>query len=423
MSDNPFLYDVEDLYDGDKLSRNLIASKEEVPQDILNLVAPDFAIRFEIIPLAFDSSGTFYFVTTEENAQPINLFTISEVQIFLSNLLKCNCRFLVTDKQNIQFALNKYYNFSEENLRRALIKFYNFERLTFNDDDSLNKWATKYNSKILKKSLITPPVSDDVEKVLKFVPTNLAIKFSLIPVQLSGNVLILVTSSSRTFDEVKNISKLLKVPCRIFLTLDKNIRDALEKFYNLEGLNKRTDFDFFTDGNFVNDKLLDREIAEAILQIVPFDVAIKYSIVPIDFDCNGNLVLVTSSLDSVQAKEKISRLLSFHCKILMTDTDTFSDTLESAYHLSEILPEPDGDWANLRWKFLLAYHPVVLLDKKNSGEYDNYFKNFQADSVDKLNSMVERQLQHENISPDDTGLVENVRAQCREILTAQICEL
>ena len=94
MSDNPFLYDVEDLYDGDKLSRNLIASKEEVPQDILNLVAPDFAIRFEIIPLAFDSSGTFYFVTTEENVQPINLFTISEVQIFLSNLLKCNCRFL-----------------------------------------------------------------------------------------------------------------------------------------------------------------------------------------------------------------------------------------------------------------------------------------------------------------------------------------
>ena len=194
----------------------------------------------------------------------------------------------------------------------------------------------------------------------------------------------------------------------------------MEKFYHLEGLNKRTDFDFFTDGNFVNDKLLDREIVEAVLQIVPFDVAIKYSIVPIDFDCNGNLVLVTSAVGSVQAKEKISRLLSFHCKILMTDVDTFSDTLESAYRLSEILPEPDGDWANLRWKFLLAYHPDILLDKKNSGNYKNYFENFQAGSV---NSMVERQLQHENISPDDTGLVENVRAQCREILTAQICEL
>ena len=423
MSENPFLYDVEDLYEGDKFTRNLISVKEEIPQEILNLIAPDFAIRFEVVPVAYDSFGTLYFVTTEENFQPINLFTVHAVQDFLSDLLKRNCRFLVTDKQNIQSALNKYYNFSEENLRRAWIKFYDFERLTFDDKDSLNSWAKKFNSKILKKSLVAPPVSEGVEKILNFVPTEFAVKFSLIPVQLSGDVLLLVTSSSRTFDEAKTISKMLNVPCKIFLTLDENIRAALKKFYHLDSLNKKTDFDFLNDGTFVGYKFLDREIAEEILQIVSFDVAIKFLIVPIDFDCDDNLVLVTSSTETLQAKKEISVLLKLPCKILITDDDTFSDTLESAYHLSEIFPEPDGEWANLRWRFLKAYHPSVLLEEKNSGNYKNYFENWQTGSVEKLNSIIDKQLQRENISPDNVGLVENVRAQCREILTAQICEL
>lgn len=421
--ENPFLYDVEDLYDGDKFVRNLISVKEEIPQEILKLIAPDFAVRFEVIPVSYDSYGTLYFVTTEENFQPLNLFTVHSVQNYLSDLLRCNCRFLVTDKQNIQSALHKYYNFSEENLRRTWIKFYDFERLTFNDDDSLNRWAKKNNCKLLKKSLVAPPVSVGVEKVLNFVPTNIAVKFSLIPVQLSGDILVLVTSSSRTFDEVEAISKMLKVPCRIFLTLDENIRDALKKFYHLDGLDKKTDFDFLTDGTFVGFKFLDREIAPDILQIVPFDMAINFSIVPFDFDCDGKLVLVTSSLNSVQQKNTISRLVYFDCKILMTDVDTFADILETAYNLSEILPEPDGEWASLRWKFLLAYHPDILLDKKNSGVYKNYFEDYQAGSVDKLNLLIDKQLQREKISPDDVGLVENVRARCREILIADICKL
>lgn len=137
---------------------------------------------------------------------------------------------------------------------------------------------------------------------------------------------------------------------------------CFEKVLSLDGLNKKTDFDFFTDGTFVGFKFLDREIAPDILQIVPFDMAINFSIVPFDFDCDGKLVLVTSSLNSVQQKNTISRLVHFDCKILMTDFDTFADILETAYNLSEILPEPDGEWASLRWKFLLAYHPDILLE-------------------------------------------------------------
>ena len=423
MNENPFLEDVEDLFDGDLFAQNL----NLIPTEIVNLIAPDFAIRFEIVPVAFDSSGTLYLVTTEENFLSINLFTTYEVQNFLSELLNLNCRILIADKQNIQFALNKFYNFSDENLRRAFIKFYHFERLTFNDFDEVVNWARKTDGKVLKKSLIESPVSDSVLKVLKFVPEKIAVKFCLIPVQLSGNVLVLVTSSSRTFDEVKNIATMLKIPCRIFLTLDENIRDALEKFYHLNGLNKKiskkTDFDFFTDGNFIDYKLLDRVFDKEILDKVPFDVAIKFSVVPLDFDCDDKLVLVTKSFDSVLAKKKISELLNFDCKILMTDVDSFSDALNTAYNLSEILSEPDGEWANLRWKFLIAYQPIFLLDLKNSGDYDNYFKNFQTDSVDKLNLMIEQQLRLENISADNVGLVANVRSQCREILIAQICSL
>lgn len=84
----------------------------------------------------------------------------------------------------------------------------------------------------------------------------MAVRFSLIPVELEDNgVLVLTSSSSQTADIAKKISEMLKTHCRIFLTLDKNIRDALEKFYRFDGLNKkfsaRTDFDFLPDGSFL----------------------------------------------------------------------------------------------------------------------------------------------------------------------------
>ena len=53
MNENSFRDDVEDLFDGDFFKRNLTAT--EIPKNILNLVEPDFALRFEVIPVAFDS--------------------------------------------------------------------------------------------------------------------------------------------------------------------------------------------------------------------------------------------------------------------------------------------------------------------------------------------------------------------------------
>ena len=425
MNENSFRDDVEDLFDGDFFKRNLTAT--EIPKNILNLVEPDFALRFEVIPVAFDSYDTLYLVTAAENFKPINLFTTLNVENFLSHSLNLQCRILSTDGFNIQAALEKYYNLSDENLRRAWIKFYDFERLTFNNFDKMLSWAKKFNGRVIKNSLTKSPTVDEIAKVLHFIPAKMAVRFSLIPVTFDGeNNLILVTSSSQTFDCVEEFSKILQMPCRFFLTLDENIRDALEFFYHFGGLNKKfsakTDFDFLADGNFIDYRLLDRKIAPEILQKIPMDVALKFHLVPLSFDCEDNLILVTDSPNTIKLKNKLSELVRSDCKILMTDVDTFADTLETAYHLSENFSEPDGEWANLRWHFFMAYHPDILVDLKKFGEYDAYFKNFQIEYANKFDLMVIRQLRRENISPDDVGLVENVRAQCREILSAEICD-
>ena len=271
-NNNPFCHDVEDLESGDFFQRDFsLTETPTIPKDILNLVEPDFAIRFEIVPVAFDTYGTFYAVTTSENMQPFNLSTIFSIQNFLAKHWNVNCNFLQTSKKNIRFALDNYFNFSEENLRRAYVKFYDFEQLAFNDFGKMVDWAKKFSGHVIKNSLIAPPLSDEVEKNLKFVSASMAIRFSLIPAKLEDNgVLLLLTSSSRTFDSVEDISKMLNVPCRIFLTLDKNIRDALEKFYHFDNLNeifsKRTDFEFLFDNHFVDWRLLDREFSPEVLQ-------------------------------------------------------------------------------------------------------------------------------------------------------------
>jgi len=284
MIENPFRLDVENLYDDEKFTPNLTAT--DIPKNILNLVAPDFALRFEIIPVAYDSSDTLYLVTKQNNFAPLNLFTTLNVENFLSESLNLKCRILSADDQNIHSALEKYYNFSEENLRRAWIKFYDFDKITFNNFDKMLAWAKKYGGRVIKNSLIKSPTSDEIAKVLHFIPENIAVSFSLIPVTFDDdNNLILVTSSSQTFDALEEISKLLQIPCRFFLTLDENIRNALEFFYHLDGLNKKfstkTDFDFLVDGNFIDFKLLDREIAPNILQKIPMDVALKFHLIPL----------------------------------------------------------------------------------------------------------------------------------------------
>ena len=416
---------IENLFDGDFFPADL--SSEKIPEDVLNLIEPDFAMRFKIIPVAFGSDGTLYFATTKENFSSLNLFTVYNVEKFLSEKFNLNCRILSADSKNIQNALDKFYNFSDDTLKKSLIKFYDFDRLNFNNHGEILDWAAKNHGRVLKNSLTVPPLSTSVEKVLNLVPANIAINYSLIPLELEENgILFLATSSSRTFESVKDFSEIFHFPCRFFLTLDENIRAALEKFYHFDGLTKKfakhTDFDSLIHGSFVDWSFLDREFSPEIVEKVPLEIALKFNLIPVGFDSENNFILVTSSRETVLAKNKISEILKANCKIFIADSDHFSDSLQRLYNLEEIFSEPFGQWANLRYKFLLSYRPEVLLDLKNSGEYENYFEKFQADSVARFNFLVQLQLVRDNVSENDFGLIENVRANCREILTAEICQ-
>ena len=112
---------IENLFDGDFFAGDLVS--EKIPENILNLIEPDFAMRFEIIPVAFDSDDTLYFATSKENFSPLNLFTLYNVEKFLSEKFNLNCRILSADRKNIQNALEKFYNFSDDALKKSLIKF------------------------------------------------------------------------------------------------------------------------------------------------------------------------------------------------------------------------------------------------------------------------------------------------------------
>lgn len=416
---------IENLFDGDFFSDDL--SYKKIPENILNLIEPDFAMRFEIIPVMFDSDDTLYFVTTKENFSSLNLFTLYNIEKFLSEKFNLKCRILSADSKNIQNALEKFYNFSDDALKKSLIKFYDFDRLNFNDYGEMLDWAKKHHGRVLKNSLTAPPLSDSVEKVLNLVPANIAINYSLIPLELEENgILFLATSSSRTFECAKYFSEILHFPCRIFLTLDENIRATLEKFYHFDGLSKKfaknTEFDSLIQGTFVDWTFLDRKFSPEIIEKVPLNVALNFHLIPLGFDSENNFVLVTSSRETLLLKNKISEILNADCKIFIADSEHFSDALQRAYNFEEIFPEPFGEWANLRYKFLLSYRPEFLLELKNSDEYENYFEKFQADSIDRLNFLIQLQLVRDNVSDDDFGLIENVRANCREILTAEICQ-
>ena len=76
-------------------------------------------------------------------------------------------------------------------------------------------------------------------KILQFVKPEQAIKYSIIPTTLGddGN-LILVTNSPQTLKIQKSLSKELKNPCRLFFGADENVRSALVKYYNFEGIHR-----------------------------------------------------------------------------------------------------------------------------------------------------------------------------------------
>ena len=88
-----------------------------------------------------------------------------------------------------------------------------------------------------------------------------------------------------------------------------------------------------------------------------------------------------------------------------------------------------GEWAELRKNYLLEEKPEDFEELVESKLLLEYFEGFEELYSNKFDELVEEQMEYEGINEELksknplewVGLVNNIRSQVREILTAEIC--
>ena len=88
-----------------------------------------------------------------------------------------------------------------------------------------------------------------------------------------------------------------------------------------------------------------------------------------------------------------------------------------------------GEWAELRKNYLLEEKPEDFEELVESKLLLEYFEGIEELYSNKFDELVEEQMEHEGINEELksknplewVGLVNNIRSQVREILTAEIC--
>ena len=88
-----------------------------------------------------------------------------------------------------------------------------------------------------------------------------------------------------------------------------------------------------------------------------------------------------------------------------------------------------GEWAELRKNYLLEEKPEDFAELVESKLLLEYFEGIEELYSNKFDELVEEQMEHEGINEELkskkplewVGLVNNIRSQVREILTAEIC--
>ena len=88
-----------------------------------------------------------------------------------------------------------------------------------------------------------------------------------------------------------------------------------------------------------------------------------------------------------------------------------------------------GEWAELRKNYLLEEKPEDFAELVESKLLLEYFEGIEELYSNKFDELVEEQMEYEGINEELksknplewVGLVNNIRSQVREILTAEIC--
>ena len=88
-----------------------------------------------------------------------------------------------------------------------------------------------------------------------------------------------------------------------------------------------------------------------------------------------------------------------------------------------------GEWAELRKNYLIEEKPEDFAELVESKLLIEYFEGIEEMYSNKFDELVEEQMEHDGINEELksknplkwVGLVNNIRSQVREILTAEIC--
>lgn len=90
---------------------------------------------------------------------------------------------------------------------------------------------------------------------------------------------------------------------------------------------------------------------------------------------------------------------------------------------------PHGEWTDIRLNYLREEQPELLAQLRESGELANHLQEIDDRYNDKLIEMLERQMEREGVDEEMkskdpmawVGRVNNIRAQVKEMLIAEIC--
>ena len=287
--------------------------------------------------------------------------------------LSNHCRLFVADEKNIRKALTTYYDFSEEKLPKIYNKFYGWRNYNFQNLDDVKNYIKDFRRYPSHKNCSVEVFEGSVndlnvpQEVLKEIDLDTAVRFYLIPIDLSEGNLTLLTSSPKTIDAFgdfvywednyddydytdelgfpsKDLLKCLPIhtPCKILATTDDNIRTALEKFYNCpiqhkRNLNIRDNiWDFFNDGYVVNEIQIDEQLPLDVITKIPLSLVKEHSVYPLAVDStHETLFFGIYPIEKFDKLEELRDIFSvatgLNCKFVLGNPDILEDSSYYAY--------------------------------------------------------------------------------------------
>lgn len=127
---------------------------------------------------------------------------------------------LITEEQ-LQIALEEQRLSKNERLADIILKFGFITETQY-----LSALATRLNVKFIRE-----PIAKVDEKLLNIVPYDVAVKYTIMPLALDGNVLTIMTFDPLDFYKMDDVRILLGLEIKTVLALNSTIIASIDKCY------------------------------------------------------------------------------------------------------------------------------------------------------------------------------------------------